>query len=221
MLDMHMPLKTGTQIYFAQPDALKGTLGVTLKEVRPTVFFGVPRVWEKIYDKLQEVAKTSTGLKKMLSTWAKSQAAAHWESKEFGSTTQSPFLYFLAQKLLHQAHVALGFDRCYNFYVAAAPIEVKVLKYFCSLDVPILEIFGQSECTGPHTVNTFPAFKIGSVGRPMIGTETKLEEGTGELCYRGRHVFAGYLGMPDKTKETSRWLLHRSNSRYCQEDVSF
>jgi long-chain-fatty-acid--CoA ligase ACSBG len=49
MLDMHVPMKTGTQIYFAQPDALKGSLGATLKDVRPTAFFGVPRVWEKIY----------------------------------------------------------------------------------------------------------------------------------------------------------------------------
>lgn len=49
MLDLHMPVKTGAQVHFARPDALKGSLGETLKAVRPTVFFGVPRVWEKIY----------------------------------------------------------------------------------------------------------------------------------------------------------------------------
>lgn len=54
MLDMHIPIRTGMQIYFAQPDALKGSLGKTLVEVRPTAFFGVPRVWEKIYGKLDD-----------------------------------------------------------------------------------------------------------------------------------------------------------------------
>jgi long-chain-fatty-acid--CoA ligase ACSBG len=57
MLDLHQSLETGCQIYFAQPDALKGSLGVTLKEVRPTIFFGVPRVWEKIYGKFEQQLK--------------------------------------------------------------------------------------------------------------------------------------------------------------------
>ena len=202
MLDMHMPLQTGAQCHFAQPDALKGSLAATLKAVRPTIFFGVPRVWEKFYDKLQEIGKSSTGLKKVLSTWAKGQALRHWESVEFGSTTGGALLYPLAKKLLRKIHVALGFDRCASFFVSAAPIEVKILKYFTSIDIPIMELFGQSECTGPHASNRLEAFKIGSVGRPMPGTETTISPENGELCYRGRHIFAGYMNMEEKTNET-------------------
>jgi long-chain-fatty-acid--CoA ligase ACSBG len=221
----------GYQVYFAQPDALKGSIGVTLKEVRPTIFFGVPRVWEKIYDKLQEVGKASTGVKKMLSTWAKKQALAHWEALEFGGTAStgdnalcaiapsSNFSFYLASKLLHKAHVALGLDRCYANYTGAAPIEQHILKYFASLDLPIMELFGQSECTGPHSVNTHVAFKIGSVGRPLQGTQTKIAE-NGELLYQGRHIFAGYLGMADKTKETidAEGWLHSGDVVAIDED---
>lgn len=202
MLDMHLPMYTGAQVWFAQPDALKGSLGTTLKKVRPTIFFGVPRVWEKIYDKLQLVGKSTTGVKKVLSTWAKGKAMTTWESKEFKSGASGALTYPLAQKLLHKAHLALGFDRCKAYYVSAAPIEVKVLKYFTSIDVPIMELFGQSECTGPHASNRLGAFKIGTVGRPLPGTQTKMGEGTGELIYTGRHIFAGYMGMPEKTAET-------------------
>jgi long-chain-fatty-acid--CoA ligase ACSBG len=145
LLDMHVPMATGTQIYFAQPDALKGSLAQTLEDVRPTTFFGVPRVWEKFYDKLQEVAKSSTGIKKTLSTWAKEQASDYWESRQFGQHAQTPWFFFVAKSLLGKAHVALGFDRCYAFYVSAAPIDVKILKYFASLNIPIMELFGQSE----------------------------------------------------------------------------
>jgi long-chain-fatty-acid--CoA ligase ACSBG len=150
------------------------------------------------------VAKASTGIKKKLSTWAKGKSTEYWQSQEFSSPTagHKPFLLGLANKLLHKAHLALGFDRCYAFYVSAAPIEVKILRYFASINIPIMELFGQSECTGPHAVNLYNAFKIGTVGRPLPGTETKLGESDGELCYRGRHIFAGYMGMPDKTKET-------------------
>jgi long-chain-fatty-acid--CoA ligase ACSBG len=70
MLDVHMPVCTGTQCNFAQPDALKGTLGMTLKIARPTVLFGVPRVWEMIYDRLQRLRAETRGMERMLATWA-------------------------------------------------------------------------------------------------------------------------------------------------------
>lgn len=111
MLDMYCPLLSGTQCWFAQPDALRGSLGTTLKEVRPTVFFGVPRVWEKIYDKMQIVAKSSTGVKKMISTWAKGKAANHWENHQYGGSMKSPFMIGLATKLLGKVRDALGLDR--------------------------------------------------------------------------------------------------------------
>lgn len=159
---------------------------------------------------MQEVAKQSTGIKKMLSTWAKGQVGAYWEGQEFGNPQYSSMFLFLAKMLISKVHVALGFDRCYGFYVGAAPIELKVLKYFASLDIPIMELFGQSECTGPHTLNSVRAYLTGSVGRPLLGTESRLDPSTGELQYRGRHIFAGYMGMSEKTKETidkDGWLM--------------
>jgi long-chain-fatty-acid--CoA ligase ACSBG len=208
-LDMHCPLQTGCQIWFAQPDALRGSLGVTLKDVRPTVFFGVPRVWEKMYDKMQDVAKSVTGIKKKLSTWAKGQAASYWKSQQLADGVDVSYvclgsghmLYPVAKVLLGKVRKALGFDRCFACYVSAAPIEVKILEYFASVDIPILELFGQSECTGPHATNSPAAWKIGTVGRPLPGTTTKLDPDNGELIYTGRHIFAGYLKMEDKTKE--------------------
>jgi long-chain-fatty-acid--CoA ligase ACSBG len=111
-------------------------------------------------------------------------------------------MHGLARKLLGKVRVALGLDRCFACYVSAAPIEVKILEYFASIDIPILELFGQSECSGPHMTNTITAWKIGSVGRSLPGTDTKLDPNNGELIYSGRHIFAGYLYMDDKTKET-------------------
>uniref|UniRef100_A0A7S3QC85 AMP-dependent synthetase/ligase domain-containing protein n=1 Tax=Chaetoceros debilis TaxID=122233 RepID=A0A7S3QC85_9STRA len=210
MLDMHCPMQRGVQIWFAQPDALRGSLGATLKDVRPTIFFGVPRVWEKIYDKMQIVGKSTTGFKKTMSTWAKGQAAEYWENHQFEGNQSKPLLYPIAQLLLGKVRVALGLDRCMACYVSAAPIEVKILEYFASIDIPILELFGQSECSGPHCTNSPSGWKIGSIGRPLEGTISKLDPNNGELIYSGRHVFAGYMSMEDKTKETvdSDGFLH-------------
>ena len=193
---------SGLQVWFAQPDALKGSLSTTLKEVRPTIFFGVPRVWEKIYEAMQKVAKSTTGLKKTISTWSKGKALEKNLNSQYGGSGDAPWGHSFAAYILKKIHVALGLDRCLCAYTGAAPIEEKILTYFASIDIPILELFGQSECTGPHTVNTKSAWKIGTCGRPLPGTESKLVDGTGELCYRGRHIFAGYMYMDDKTAET-------------------
>mmetsp|Transcript_32803 Transcript_32803/g.43169 ORF Transcript_32803/g.43169 Transcript_32803/m.43169 type:complete len:665 (-) Transcript_32803:392-2386(-) len=210
ILDFYIPMHNGSSIYFAQPDALKGSLGVTLKEVRPTYFFGVPRVWEKIYDKMQEVAKSTTGLKKGIATWAKSRGSEKSRLSQYGQGGGAPWGYGLASSVvLKKVKQALGLDKCNYFFVGAAPMAKEIFNYFASLDIPIFEQFGLSECTGMHSLSSPFGWKIGAVGRPLIGTENKIDKETGELCFRGRHVFMGYMKMPEKTRETidiAGWL---------------
>ena len=96
------------------------------------------------------------------------------------------------------------------------------LQYFASLDIPIYEVFGQSECTGPHTVNAPGQWKIGTCGRPLYGTQSKLDPASGELCYRGRHIMMGYMYMPKETAETidSEGYLHSGDVAEFDEDDS-
>mmetsp|Transcript_27792 Transcript_27792/g.32050 ORF Transcript_27792/g.32050 Transcript_27792/m.32050 type:complete len:481 (+) Transcript_27792:612-2054(+) len=201
MLDIYAPIGCGMQIWFAKPDALRGSLVETLKQVRPTVFFGVPRVWEKMYDAMQKVAQSTTGVKKVLSGWAKDKATKKYELQQYNQSGENPYFISLAELVLGAVHKALGLDRCIACFTGAAPIEEKIIHYFASVGLPILELFGQSECTGPHTVNKLGAWKIGTCGRPLPGTVSKIDE-HGELCYKGRHIFAGYMGMEDKTRAT-------------------
>ena len=87
MLDIHAAIILGSEnikacVTFARPDALKGTLGDSLKKVRPTGFFGVPRVWEKIHEKMTAAAATTTGAKKKIAVWAKSIVCSLFSLKE-------------------------------------------------------------------------------------------------------------------------------------------
>lgn len=201
MLDIHCPIYTGAKIYFAQPDALRGSLGITLKEVRPTYFFGVPRVWEKIYEKMQEVGRSTTGVKKAIATWAKAKGLEKNRMQQFGGGGGAPLGFGCAHALiLSKVKGALGLDQAKICITSAAPISVEVLEYFSSLDIPVLELFGQSECTGPHTSNFAYAWKIGSIGKNIPGVKSKKAD-LGEFCMYGRHIMMGYMKMEDKTKE--------------------
>lgn len=203
LIDIYCMLQLGACTYFAQPDALKGTLTTTMKEVRPTFFFGVPRVWEKIQEKMVQIGRSVTGIKKSLSTWAKSCGTEHCKLAQYGMGNGAPFGYGCANSLiLSKIKEAIGLDQAKSCFTAAAPIAPETLWYFASLDIPVYEVFGQSECTGPHTVCAKKCWKIGTCGRPIRGSESMVADGTKELCYRGRHVFMGYMYMPEKTAET-------------------
>ena len=205
LLDMYIPLMYGAAVYFAQPDALKGSLVDTLKEVRPTAFLGVPRVWEKIHDKMRSVGKQTTGIKKKIATWAKdvgyrsNMAMMKGESPAFGFGIANALVF-------KKIRGVLGLDRCKFCLTGAAPIMQETLDYFMSLNIPLMEIYGMSESTGPHTVSFPWGYRITSVGKEFPGASTKLvdqdKEGNGEICMSGRHVFMGYLHMEDKTLET-------------------
>ncbi|XP_042226731.1 long-chain-fatty-acid--CoA ligase ACSBG2-like isoform X3 [Homarus americanus] len=205
MADIYVTMYSGASCYFAMPDALKGSLGQTLKEVKPTRFLGVPRVWEKIYEKMMEVGRKTTGVKKSIATWAKS-LGLETNMRKQRQDFSKPFGYSVANAIVFKKiKGVLGLDRCELFLSGAAPIAPEIVKYFHSLDIPLTEIYGMSESSGPHTIGLEKAFKLGSCGRTVPGCYTKLEnpdkEGNGEVCMGGRHISMGYMKMEEKTHE--------------------
>jgi len=150
-----------------------------------------------------QIGRQTTGIKKSLSTWAKNCGTEHCRRMQYGNGGGTPWGYGCANSIvLSKIKEALGLDHVKGCFTAAAPIAPETLHYFASLDIPVYEVFGQSECTGPHTVSFAHCWKIGYCGRPIKGSESMIAPGTGELCYRGRHIFMGYMYMPEKTAET-------------------
>ena len=113
----------------------------TLREVRPTTFFGVPRVWEKIYEKMVSVGKTTTGVKKTIANWYKSVGLA-FNRRRMDGRTSKPLGYSLANSLVFKkVREGLGFDKARLVLYGAAPLSKEVNEYFLSLDIPIMEVY--------------------------------------------------------------------------------
>lgn len=198
MVDLWGPMFLGTETWFADKMALKGTLLDTMREVRPTRFFGVPRVWEKFMEGMRDKGRDIKGLKKTISTKCKEAGIQHHLHNKDG------IMWKFGQKAIYpKVKEALGLDKCRHFYTGAAPIAQETLVYFLSLDIVILELFGMTEVTGPHCINTLPRRRLGSCGpvcpslKVMI--KDKGENGDGELLLGGRNVMMGYLNREDKT----------------------
>jgi long-chain acyl-CoA synthetase len=200
MATIHMPATLGSTVFFAE--SLEKIID-NIKESRPTVFFGVPRVWEKFHSALSAKLSEVTGVKARLVAWARkvcAQVNAHRDRGEAIPRTLE-LQYTLANKLvIGKLKAALGFDRARTLISGAAPIAPDVLEFFASLDLPIREIYGQSEDTGPTSYNLPGKTKIGTVGASLPGLECKIAE-DGEILVRGPNVFLGYYKEPEATAE--------------------
>jgi long-subunit acyl-CoA synthetase (AMP-forming) len=199
LVSLHGPVIMGASVWFAE--SLE-KLGDNLAEVRPTIFVGVPRVWEKIQAKMMAAGAQNPPLKKKIAAWARQKGMAGGYAMQTGKP--NPFLYGLANKLVFsKVRDKLGLDRSRLFISTAAPISMDTLEFFLSLGIPITEVYGMSECTGPGTVSLPEPFKFitGWAGPAVPETEIKIAE-DGEVLMRGRHVFKGYFKNEAATSET-------------------
>lgn len=119
---------------------------------RPTIFLGVPRVWEKIYEKMQEKARENNKVKTWIAQWSKTQALHYYNNKINGTDYKHWGYCFAKWLVFDKVKAALGLNKCRIFATAAAPLNVEIKKYFCSLDIPLIEAYGMSECGGAHTL---------------------------------------------------------------------
>ena len=137
-------------------------------------------------ERMKEVGATITGFKRTLADWAKRKGLEGNQNKQKGEPV--PWGWMVANMLVHKkVHTALGLNRAEVTMVSSAPLSVEVMDYFMSVNIPILEGYGMSENTGPHTLSRLePGYwRSGSVGRPMEGMEVKIaspnENGEGEV----------------------------------------
>jgi len=199
IVSLHGPYLMGCTVWFAES---LDKLGENLTEVHPTLFVGVPRVWEKIQAKMMAAGAQNLPLKKKIAAWARKKGLEGGYNHQKGKPM--PFMYGLAKKLVFsKVREKLGLDRCRLFVSTAAPISMDTLEFFLSLGVPITEVYGMSECTGPGTVSLPEPFKYetGWAGPAVPGTEMSIAD-DGELLMRGRHVFKGYFKNEAATNET-------------------
>ncbi|MQA28164.1 MAG: AMP-binding protein, partial [Micromonosporaceae bacterium] len=181
------------------------TIAAALPDARPSVFFGVPRVWQKIKAGIEaKLAAESDDRKRKIALWAVGvgrEAARRnlaGQSLGLGLTVK----HRLADKLvLSKLRHALGMDRIRWAASGAAAIPVDTLEFFFGVGVPVYEVWGMSETTGAATANHPGGVKLGTVGKPYLGVECKLAE-DGELLCRGPIVMRGYRKDPEKTADT-------------------
>ncbi|HSP80317.1 MAG TPA: long-chain fatty acid--CoA ligase [Myxococcaceae bacterium] len=198
MLSLHGPLLFGAEVYFAQS---METVLADLRDARPTLFFGVPRVWEKFKGRIEASLRELPPARQKVVAWAR-KVAAERHARSLRHERVPLHLeagYQLARRTVFlPLKEKIGLHRCRFFSSGAAPIGLDVLEFFASLDIIVREVYGQSEASGPTSINTHEATRLGSLGRPLVGVEVRIAE-DGEILVRGGNVCLGYFQDPSAT----------------------
>lgn len=218
MFTIHTGATVGYAVYFAESIT---KLPDNLREVQPTVFFGVPGVWERFRNRVAERLNEAHGARRRIADWAQSVGkqvvALRNQGQEPSGTLAAQ--YRLAERLVFsKVKPLLGFSRTQVAVSGAAPINPDILEFFSGLDVTIFEVYGQSEGCGPTTFNRPGATKFGTTGQVWPGSEVKLSA-DGEVLLRGPNVFMGYYKDAAATEATlvDGWLHSGDLGRFDED----
>ncbi len=167
MFSIYIPVMTGGHVHFC-PD-VKQLIGV-VGQVRPTAFFGVPRVWEKIQAGIRALlAAEQDEARRAAVSQAMDIGRRYVESGQFGHSTPADLAAAFRQadeQVLGPIRALLGLGEAEHVVSAAAPLPRDVAAFFAGLGMKILDVYGMTETTGAFTMNTKAEFKLGTVGRP-------------------------------------------------------
>jgi long-chain acyl-CoA synthetase len=175
-----------------------------LQEVKPTVFVAVPRVYEKIYNQVEQ--KTKSFPKSTIYRWAVS-VGRHYRDETLAGRTPSTLSWRVADRLVFsQVRAGVG-GRIRTYISGGAPLGRELAEWYANIGVRIHEGYGLTETSPVIAVNTPKSHKLGTVGKPLSNLEVRIAE-DGELLVRGPSVFAQYWNRPDESRAvfTEGWF---------------
>ena len=203
----YFPLYTGAVINFVEnPD----TVPENVREIQPTTFTAVPRVWEKFHSSVLIRIRESTKMQQAAYVWAIGVGLERASCVEEGRAIPAALAwrFRLARfAALDNIRRILGVHRARFLVTGAAPISPDLVRWYMALGLPMIEVWGMTESCGAVTFNPAERIKPGSIGVATRYAEVKLSD-DGELLVRGDSVFMGYLNQAEKTAETlvDGWL---------------
>jgi long-chain acyl-CoA synthetase len=190
------------------------TVTANLREVQPTLFFAVPRIWEKLHASVMIKGTDASPFKRLWLRFGLKLASVIGREKVANGglhTTKSRLLNLVGYPLVFRAlQERIGLRRCWHAGSGAAPIAPEVLEFFTGIGVPVYELYGMTENAAVATGNFPGRMVLGTVGEPYPDIGFRLDEETGEIQTKHPGVFAGYWNRPEQTAATfteDGWLM--------------